>query len=201
MKKQFLAAASVLALSVAIAGPASARDGFYIGLRGGISHTNLNDVNENSTTAASADIDFDNVWMMSGAVGYRYNYFRAELEYIGREDHSEELAANTGTKFGSQSLMLNAYIDFMPNYVISPYIMAGVGYSRLELTTTSGWGPSVRENKNEEDNLTWAIGGGITIRLNKCLNFDGGYRYVDMGDIEQANVNAHEWYFGLRYTF
>lgn len=201
MKKQFLAAASVLALSVAIAGSASARDGFYIGLRGGISHTNLNDVNENSTTAASADIDFDNVWMMSGAVGYRYNYFRAELEYIGREDHSEELAANTGTKFGSQSLMLNAYIDFMPNYVISPYIMAGVGYSRLELTTTSGWGPSVRENKNEEDNLTWAIGGGITIRLNKCLNFDGGYRYVDMGDIEQANVNAHEWYFGLRYTF
>lgn len=201
MKNKFLTIASALVLSSAIASSADARDGFYVALRGGMTNSNMNDVAESSTTTATADIDFDNVWMMGGAVGYRYSYFRAELEYSYREDHEEQLTRNIETKFGSQNLMLNGYIDFMPNYIVSPYLSAGIGVSDLELTT-SGGGSSFRyTNENEATNFTWSIGAGLTVRLNQCLNFDGGYRYIDMGDIDSANINAHEWYFGLRYTF
>lgn len=200
MQKKLLTLASALLLSTTIAGSASARDGFYIAVRGGVTNSNLNDVD--AKVSDKADIDFDNVWMMSGAVGYRYSYFRAELEYSYREDHDETSDSGLSTtKFGSQNLMLNGYLDIMPNYVISPYISGGIGFTKLKLDTTSTMGALVFEDNRDETSFTWSIGAGLTVRINKCLNLDGGYRYIDMGDIDSANVNAHEWYFGLRYTF
>ncbi len=200
MQKKLLTIASALLLTTAVAGTASARDGWYAAVRGGITNSNLNDVDDNATDTAA--IDFDNVWMMSGAVGYRYSYFRAELEYSYRDEHSEEYDEGmSGTKFGATNLMLNGYIDFLPNYVVSPYISAGIGWSQIELETFSTVGGGKTSRSVDSDNFTWSLGAGATIRINKCLNFDAGYRYIDMGDIENANVNAHEVYFGLRYTF
>ena len=202
MQKKILTFASALLLSTVIAGTASARDGWYAAVRGGVTNSNMNSVDESSTTTAKADIDFDNVWMMSGAVGYRYSYFRAELEYSYREDHDETSATGlSGTEFGAKNLMLNGYFDFLPNYVISPYVSAGIGWAQLSLDTFSKAGGATTTNSVDSDNFTWSIGAGMTVRVNKCLNIDAGYRYLDMGDIENANVNAHEVYFGLRYTF
>lgn len=202
MQKKLFTIASALLLSTAIAGSADARDGWYFAVRGGITNSNLNDVNEDSTSTATADIDFDNVWMMSGAVGYRYSYFRAELEYSYRQDHDENSPSGlSGTEFGSQNLMLNGYFDFMPNYVISPYISGGIGWAKVKMDTFYTAGGTRHEDNNDVNNFAWSVGAGLTVRINKCLNLDGGYRYIDMGDIDSANVNAHEWYFGLRYTF
>lgn len=200
MQKKLLTIVSALLLSTAIAGSASARDGWYAAFRGGLTNSNLNDVDANAS--ATADIDFDNVWMMSGAVGYRYSYFRAELEYSYREDHDENSSSGlSGTEFGSQNLMLNGYIDFLPNYVISPYISGGIGWAKVKMDTFYTAASVRHEDNNDVNNFAWSIGAGLTIRVNKCLNLDGGYRYIDMGDIDSANVNAHEVYFGLRYTF
>ncbi len=200
MQKRFLTIAAALLLSTVMVGTASARDGWYAAVRGGITNSNLNDKDDSATTTAA--VDFDNVWMMSGAVGYRYSYFRAELEYTYREDHEETSSrGGSGTEFGVQNLMLNGYFDFLPNYVISPYISAGIGWSQVSMDIFStNFGERITEN-NDSDNFTWSLGAGATIRVNKCLNIDAGYRYIDMGDIESANVNAHEIYFGLRYTF
>lgn len=200
MQNKFLTLASALLLSTVITGTAYARDGWYAAFRGGVTNSNLNDVDDNASDTAA--IDFDNVWMMSGAVGYRYSYYRAELEYSYRENHDETSSTGlSGTEFGVQNLMLNGYIDFLPNYVVSPYISAGIGWSKVEMETFSSVGPSRTETSVDSDNFTWSLGAGMTVRVNKCLNIDAGYRYLDMGDIENANVNAHEVYFGLRYTF
>lgn len=202
MQKKILTFAGALLLSTVIAGTAAARDGWYAAIRGGVTNSNMNSVEESSTTTATADVDFDNVWMMSGAVGYRYSYFRAELEYSYREDHEETSSSGgSGTEFGFHNLMLNGYFDFLPNYVVSPYISAGIGWSQINMDIFStNFGERITEN-NDTDNFTWSIGAGMTVRVNKCLNIDAGYRYLDMGDIDNANINAHEVYFGLRYTF
>lgn len=200
MQKKLLTIASALLLSTVIAGSVAARDGFYIAARGGITNSNFNDIEDSVNTKAA--IDFDNVWMMGGAVGYRYSYFRGELEYSYREDNEDVSDSGlSSTKFGAQNLMLNGYIDFMPNYVISPYISGGIGFTKMNLDLTSTVGGAQVEDNYEETNFTWSVGAGLTIRVNQCLNIDGGYRYLDMGEIEQANINAHEIYFGLRYTF
>ena len=168
MKKALVTACSALALTVALSSVAEARDGFYLTARGGMTWNNLNTKDDAITAAKISDLD--SVAMYSGAIGYKYRYFRAELEYVSRDDAEEDIVSrgiHTSTAtISSQSYMLNIYVDLMPNYWISPY-----------------------------------FGGGLSIRINKCLNIDGGYRYYTLGKIEGAEVNAHEWYGGIRYTF
>lgn len=209
MKKSLVTFASALVLASAFVSNASARDGFYFGLRGGMTNYNLN--NKEDTSVDKARVDFGNVWHMSGAIGYRYGFIRLEAEYIYRDDVDDDYTYKLGSnnyKFSStlesDSFMANAYLDFMPNYWISPYIHGGIGLTRLDLSYNdigSGGVADAAKIKHSADNFTWTVGGGISLRLNKCVNLDAGYRYMDMGDINDANFNAHEVYGGLRYTF
>ena len=201
MKKALVTACSALALTVALSSVAEARDGFYLTARGGMTWNNLNTKDDAITAAKISDLD--SVAMYSGAIGYKYRYFRAELEYVSRDDAEEDIVSkgiHTSTAtVSSQSYMLNIYVDLMPNYWISPYFGGGIGYSELELVNENAF--SGESAKWEENKFSWQIGGGLSIRINKCLNIDGGYRYYTLGKIEGAEVNAHEWYGGIRYTF
>lgn len=199
MKKTLLLTASALVLTLAVAAPASARDGFYVALRGGNTNYNLN--NKDDNISSKSRTDFGDTWMMSGALGYKYKYFRIEGEYIYRDDIDDEYAIGRGkykSTLESDSFMANVYLDLMPNYWVSPYIMGGIGITRIDLSNQDSGAEKVTYS---EDNFTWALGGGLSVRLNRCLNIDAGYRYLDMGDIGKANINAHEVYGGLRFTF
>ena len=200
MNKIFATAASALVLTLAVSSVAEARDGFYVAVRGGYTDYNLND--ENDSVSRAARIDLNGTWNVSGALGYKYKYFRLEGEYIYRDDeddHYESGLSKYDVSQESDSFMLNAYVDFMPNYWISPYVAGGIGISRLEIEhkdTQFGYKQSW-----DEDNFTWMLGAGLSLRLNRCLNFDAGYRYMDMEEIDHGETTAHEWYGGLRYTF
>lgn len=204
MNKTFATIASALVLTMAAAATAEARDGFYVAVRGGISDYNMNDKDESVSRAARAE--FGSVWNVSGALGYKYKYFRVEGEYVYRDDDEDEIknatvgiATNKYT-LESDSFMANAYFDLMPNYWISPYAMGGIGVSRVKFTNKD-YAPGVEAKKWDDNMFSWQVGGGLSLRLNRCLNFDMGYRYIDMGDIDNADITAHEWYGGLRYTF
>ncbi len=201
MKKGFVTACSALALVLGVSSVAEARDGFYLAARGGMTWNSLNNKDDDVTKAAVSDLD--SVGMYSGAVGYKYKYFRAELEYVARDDAEEDVIStgqHTSTAtVSSTSYMLNLYVDLMPNYWISPYFGGGIGMSELEFVNEKAVGGS--SEKWDENKFSWQIGGGLSIRINKCLNIDGGYRYYTLGKIEGAEVNAHEWYGGIRFTF
>ena len=213
MMNKFLATtASALVLTMAVGSVAEARDGFYVALRGGFTDYNLNDYEEDNATS-EAKADFDGVWQVSGALGYKYKYFRIEGEYIYRDASDEDYKTYNGL-YGAydggyhstievNSLMLNAYVDLMPNYWISPYIMAGIGWSQLKFDSYDFNDQGVRMNYTSEDkdNFSWQWGGGLSLRLNRCLNFDMGYQYMNFNKLNKAEVNAHVYYAGLRYTF
>jgi len=201
MNKIFATATSALVLTIATTNIAEARDGFYLAARGGYSDYNLNDKDDASVD--DSRLEFGGTWNVSGALGYKYKYFRVEAEYIYRNDFDEHYQDSPFHKYNvdisSDSLMLNAYLDLMPNYWISPYISGGIGITRLEVNhkniisgTKYSW---------DEDNFTWTVGGGISLRLNRCTNFDMGYRYMDMEELTYGEFTSHEWYAGLRYTF
>lgn len=204
--KKGLVLAGALAFCMMASTIAEAKDGFYLTARGGKTWMNLN--NSDDSVSKSADLSFDPVSMYSGAIGYKYKYFRGEIEYIVRDGAEEDiyvvyggtpLLTSTST-IEATSIMLNAYIDFMPNYWFSPYISGGIGYSKIEYTyevSTPGFDPlTVDENK-----FSWQAGAGLTLRINKCLNVDAGYRYYTLGKIRDGEVNGHEWYAGIRFTF
>jgi len=206
MKKTLSIACSALALMLATSTVAEARDGFYLAGRGGMTWNNLNSKKDSVTKGKVTKLD--HVPMFSGAVGYKYKYFRGEFEYVWRDDAEEEVMTSAGgTQFHtsdmtvkSQSYMFNGYIDFLPNYWISPYISGGIGFSKLEMTDTTV-GASPQKNVWKKTRFTWQAGAGLSIRINKCLNLDAGYRYYTLGKIENAEINAHEWYGGIRFTF
>ena len=201
MNKIFATAASALVLTLAVSSVAEARDGFYVAVRGGMTDYNMNANDDSLSKAARAE--FGEVWHASGALGYKYKYFRIEGEYIYRDDDEDNLKNSLGDvtnhyTLESDSFMANAYLDLMPNYWISPYATAGIGLSRVTLTNQDTGADKDEWDKNL---FSWQVGAGLSLRLNRCLNFDAGYRYIDMGDIDDADINAHEWYGGLRYTF
>ena len=200
MKKGLVLACSATALMLALSTVAEARDGFYLTARGGKTWFNLN--RKDDAISKSADLSFDPVGMYSGAVGYKYRYFRGEIEYIWREGSEEDAIVNgivtSTSEVEAESLMLNMYFDLMPNYWISPFVGGGIGYSQITYTNSS---PRLGQKTTEDDKFSWQIGGGLTIRINKCLNIDGGYRYYTLGKIEEGEVNGHEWYAGIRFTF
>ncbi|MBE6459121.1 MAG: porin family protein [Alphaproteobacteria bacterium] len=207
MKKTYLMMASALVLTMAVAATAEARDGFYIAARGGYTDFNVNSKEDNVST--SAKVELGSGWHASGAIGYKKGYFRLEGEYIYRDDSDDEYPSKTTPGAGhktvleSDSFMANAYLDIMPNYWISPYITGGIGLTRLDLENTDFASGGMVSNKETDsaNNFTWQVGAGLSLRLNRCLNLDAGYRYIDMGEIDDADMNAHEWYGGLRYTF
>lgn len=202
MKKGLITACSALALVLAMSATAQARDGFYLTARGGMTWNNLNSKKDSVTADKVSKLD--HVGVYGGAVGYKYGYLRAELEYVSRQDAEEEIttggAHTSDMTVSSESYMANLYLDFMPNYWISPYVSGGIGMTQLEMTnkTVGAYGQS---EKWEKDSFTWQLGAGLTLRLNRCLNIDTGYRYYTLGKIENAEVNAHEWYAGIRFTF
>lgn len=188
-------------------------NGVYLGLRGGVVKHKID--NPKSGGTGNSNDDFDkNRFMMSGALGYRYNYVRTELEYVWRNKVNQTLDVDDGDKirqeFRTESYMLNGYIDFAPFHWITPYVGAGIGYTKLKynskyVTADGKTMPNLSENYNKK-NFTWSVGGGLSVKVTNRFNVDGGYRYYDMGDIKHENgkktgVKAHEVYAGVRYVF
>ena len=61
-------------------------NGLYIGVRGGGANPTIDDNSAGSNRFDTGGTDI----MLSGALGYRHNYFRAEVEYIWRDTNEKE---------------------------------------------------------------------------------------------------------------
>ena len=185
MSKKLLSAFTAFVMSMSLAASASAEcDGFYMGVRGGIVNHNVGDSDEALGDRLEVD---DNAWMAGVALGYRYTYFRAELEYTWREETDKatgEIDARNHSNFQTMSYMLNVYADLTPYSMFTPYVMAGIGMTNIQYEF-QGFGR--RSVKYEEDNFTWAVGGGLSAKLTNRINIDVGYRFLHMGEIEKGS--------------
>lgn len=206
MKKLlFTASALVLGMSISTAANADC-NGIYLGVRGGI-------VKHNYSKKSSTDFNMEGLdkkkLMLSGAIGYRYNYWRTELEYVWRDRNKftepDGMGGSDKLGFKSYSYMWNNYIDFAPYHWISPYAGLGLGFTKMKYTSVQyfpggSWDLTSHFN-NSPTKFTWSLGGGLTIKVTNRFNVDAGYRYYDMGSIAKMDVHAHEVYTGIRYVF
>ncbi len=175
---------------------ALACDGFYMGLRAGIANHNVGETGATNTNRFNVD---DNNLMIAGALGYRYGHYRAEFEYTWREE-GEKSSGATSSTFQTESYMVNGFYDLTPYSRYTPFIMAGLGMT--EITTGYSFGGGAFADQDfEETNFTWSVGGGVSAKLTNRWNLDVGYRFYNMGEIEDASVRNHEVYGGARYVF
>lgn len=177
-------------------------NGFYLGGRGGVVKHDYSKKGDNAFDTDGLD---KNKLMLSGALGYRYNYFRTELEYVWRQksnktDHERDQWAKHN--FRTYSYMLNGYFDFAPYRWFTPYVGAGIGFTSMKYKDSYSTGGTHVENGNyKPTRFTWSVGGGLSVKVTNRFNVDAGYRYYDMGSIKHADITAHEIYTGLRYVF
>lgn len=202
--KKMLLTASALVFSMGIAHNAVADcNGLYLGMRAGVTkHYHKDDV------ANTKKLKYKDTFMLSGAAGYRYDYFRGELEYVWRDKIKKKSAGGPGVtknlSFDTQSYMLNGYIDLAPYHWLTPYIGAGVGFTKLkfrETTYSEIQGGIIRDVRGNPTRFTWSVGGGLSVKVTNRFNVDAGYRYYDMGKVHEKAVTAHEIYGGVRYVF
>ncbi|RDS84613.1 porin family protein [Dyella monticola] len=158
------------------------------------------------------------------AAGYQFgNGWRAEGEYVARATSaftSGSTAFPTSfnhDRISSQRFMLNGYRDFALGHGFSAYASLGLGITNAR---SGGWqgNPSRQFDRTTQNNLTYAVGVGVSYALAKRWTVDLGYRYADMGHAQsgwnafanapglrdeqlRANLVANEIYLGVRFLF
>ncbi len=177
-------------------------DGFYIAGRAGFAKYEIED-NRSGVTQNISDYVVDKQrFLASGALGYRYEHFRAEIEYVWRDRNSGSLSDFADAKFKSRSYMFVVYYDFFPYSWFTPFVNAGIGWSDHSLSIDNRLAP--KYEKIDETNFTWSLGAGISAKITNRWNLDVGYRYYDMGSLDAYNgdttVTDQEVYVGLRYV-
>lgn len=177
-------------------------DGFYMAARGGLAMYKIDGGKSKTNNASDYVVDKDR-FIFSTGLGYRAGHFRTEFEYLWRRKNQEKVISMNTATFKSHSYMFVVYYDFFPNYWFTPFVNAGVGYTRNKLTFAERDGSN--SYKKRDDNFTWSLGAGVSAKLTNRWNLDFGYRYYDMGDISMyygsTDLTDHEVYMGLRYVF
>ncbi|MDR1694726.1 MAG: outer membrane beta-barrel protein [Lactobacillaceae bacterium] len=198
MNKKILMALAAFCMTFSVANIAKADcDGIYLGVRGGMFKPKLG---KDGALAGNFEIG-KRTWSFGGAIGYRYEYVRAELEVILRGE-PEETVMIMGTqakeKFEAQSYMFNVFWDLSPYTMFTPYLMAGIGMSEIKVESRPQGMPI---HAFDDNNFTWSLGGGLSAKVTSRFNVDVGYRYFDFDKLNETGVNGYEIYGGLRYVF
>jgi len=174
-------------------------------------------------------------------VGYKItNWFRADLtgDYLFQRDiHFFGTDPTTGHFFrnsaelGGYSLMANGYFDIGTWSNITPYIGAGVGYAWFQnskiknvpmvQTAAGGFTPATdpftgaiivnQFNGGTRGSFAWALMAGASYDLGQGLQFDVGYRYMNIADgalgganvftTKLKNLGMNQFRVGFRYAF
>ncbi|MGN1078717.1 MAG: outer membrane protein [Alphaproteobacteria bacterium] len=148
---------------------------------------------------------------LNAAVGMKIGNVRAELEYGYRSsDNDVEMEDDelSSLEIGMKTFLLNAYYDFANDSIFTPYVGAGVGYTRMSIkffnadTSTPGDMSAMTEAKT---NFSYAANVGVGIKIDTKTTLDIGYRYLNAGHFkfgtEKMKTHANEVSLGIRYDF
>ncbi|WP_342738099.1 outer membrane beta-barrel protein [Bradyrhizobium sp. B117] len=181
----------------------------------------------------SQTTDFDTAGIFDVGVGYRVNsWFRTDVtaQYRGKSNFkgTDLLTGSAyGTPYsgidnynGSKSELLflaNAYVDLGTWWCVTPFIGAGVGASRVNISsftdsgavnplvspgaTPSGFPPVVTAGTHSSYataasgskwNFAWAAHAGLAYKVNPSLTLELAYSYVDLGSGTTGALAAYD---------
>ena len=187
--------------------------GWY--LRGDIGYR-VNTMAVPDTAVAITGQKFDNTYVLGGGVGYKYQWFRADLtvDYgVGASYHGTTASPLTiyGAKIDATTVLANAYFDLGTWSGFSPYLGAGVGTSFLRVSDFANVpSPGILIGPNGKWNFSWAGMAGVAFRVAPNWVIDVGYRYLNLGDAYSGqnsigvntrfkNLSAQDIRIGVRF--
>ena len=148
------------------------------------------------TSGYVGDLEFDGGWVIGAAVGTTMEPFRVEGELEYRRSNITAAAPAEGEDtLTTTSLMLNGYYDFQTDSSLTPYIGAGIGWARHDISDA------------DVDDSGFAYQGtiGVAYALSDTMALDLAYRYFATADPDfeglDASYDSHNLTVGLRFGF
>ncbi len=185
---------------------AAGGEGIYIKGNVGIGMAMDSDIDNMPDNAGTAKMTFDNGFIGTFAAGYDFaGPMRVEAEYGWQKNDLDTLSySNRIGNFGqgdlkTQSVMVNGYYDIDTGSAWTPFIGAGLGWAKIDLST-----PALPFGDND-DVFAYQFMGGVAYAINDQLSLDAQYRFFGTQDatIQGADfsMNSNDIMVGVRYTF
>ncbi len=190
------------------------RSGWY--LRGDIGYRYNKMTGIDATPAVTAR-SLDNNVTFGGGFGYKHGFLRADvtLDYGIRTPIRGGVGGNPAFysgKLDTVTALFNGYVDLGTWEGITPYVGAGIGATRMNLTDymTNATAPATAIPTAQTWQMSWAAMAGFSYQFMPNMALDVGYRYLKMGDAISGpdsagnvakfrNLSAQEVRVGLRF--
>ena len=205
MKKTVLTVAALTALTVPMSSMAS-DDSFYIKANVGVGMAMDSDIDNVPNAGDTAKMTYNSGFTGSLAAGYDFaNPLRLEIELIRQKNDLDITSYNNfyGTfnegDLKTHSFMFNGFYDVDTGSAWTPFIGAGLGWSKLDIND-----PGFNDS-DSDDVFTYQFIGGVAYAFNDQWSVDAQYRFMGTSDatIDDADfsVNSNNLMLGLRYSF
>ncbi len=207
MKTTLLATLATVAALTAPTSLMANDDSFYLKLNIGIGMNMDSDAGNFSGTTDSAKVTYDAGFTGSLAAGYDFaNPLRMELELIRQKSDLEIFSYNNiygninEGDLKKHSLMVNAFYDIDTGSAWTPFVGAGLGWSRIDIDA-----PGFNGSDSDDDVFAYQFIGGVAYAINEQWSVDAQYRFKGTSDatIDGADfdVNSNDVMVGLRFSF
>jgi opacity protein-like surface antigen len=209
--RHVLPLAALLASGPALAQPDT---GFY--LEGSLGYS-LPDSVDVSVDQVDGELELDDAFVLGGAVGYKFPWFRLETNVSYRKNDVDKVKADSGDTGGDGDVealvgLVNAYLDLDLDLPVRPFVGGGVGAAYLSVDTGRD---SLIDVDDDAGAFAWNLMAGVGYDVTESVALTATYRYlrlegtdfsadlagVDAGDLDVDDVSLHEVLLGLRYTF
>lgn len=167
----------------------------------------------------TAEVKYDNGPVGSAALGYAFaNRVRLEGELSYREADMYWLDTgffqyNMDSSISATSLMTNVYYDINTQSLLTPYLGAGVGASRVNLEKGNFVSPNIVRggpgsfgwNEDHDIVLAYQLAAGVGLDVSKTITIDLGYRYFGTTDAKmnfaEVEFSSHNAMVGVKLKY
>lgn len=194
---------SVCAVLLAFSPSAYSAEGLYVSGNIGLAMPTDSDVTDSTEPGVTMDVESDDGLALGVAVGYGFGNIRAEGEIAYQKNDLDKVSVG-GESFdlsgdtSSLAFLLNGYYDFKNKSAFTPFISAGLGLAKVEISDDEGL---------DEDDTVFAyqVGAGVGYAINEKVTLDLKYRYFATSDPEfdttEMEYSSHNFYAGIRVAF
>jgi len=185
-------------------------NGPYVSGNLGLSMPRDADVKD-STMPASVTFEDDEGIALGAAVGYVLANTRIEGEFAYQKNDLDKvkipgvITTDVEGDITSTSFLLNGYYDFRNASNFTPFLSAGIGVSKVELSaiTVPGFG---RVTSSIDDTVfAYQLSAGVAYAVNETVAVEVKYRYFVNSDLEsdtrEFTSRSHNIYAGIRFFF
>ena len=200
------------------------KTGFYVNVPVGYSF-----VSKPKTGVTYSDAKLKNATIFGIGAGYDFDVVRAELNLTFRNKYkftNNDIATSLNStrsflpfNIKATTLMLDLYKDFAIGSDLTPFVFAGIGYSKIstgdynyQSTSTISYAVTTLNTVagKSSNSFAWRLGFGGSYKINQIVSLNLSYSYTHVGSVSRVNpktavndkikINANEIIAGVRFS-